>query len=54
MIHGLRFTEFCDGREDAEGVTGEENDVGGVVCDTGDLRVVNEVDRVGSTRVLRQ
>ena len=54
MIHSLCFSEFCNGGKDSKGITGEEDDVGGVVCDAGDLCVVNEVDWVGSARVLSE
>ncbi len=52
MIHGLGLGEFGDGWEDAEGVAGEEDDVGGVVGDAGDLGVVDEFDGVGSSGIL--
>lgn len=53
--HCLGRVELGDGREDAAGVAGEEDDVLGVVVgQAGDLGVVDVLDRVGAARVLGQ
>ena len=40
MIHGLFFAEFGNRGEDAEGIAGEENNIGGVTGDAGDLGIL--------------
>lgn len=51
--HGLLGGELGDGGQDTAGITGEENDVGGVVvADAGELGVLNVLDGVGATGVL--
>ena len=52
MIHGLFVAEFGNGRKDAEGIASEENNIGGVTADAGDLSVLDELDGVGSAGVL--
>lgn len=51
--HGLLRGELGNGRQDTAGITGEQNDVAGVVvADTGNLGVVDVLNRVGATGVL--
>ena len=49
--HGLFGGEFGDGRQYAEGVAGEEDDVGGLACGAGDARVADVFDGVGAPGV---
>lgn len=46
VIDGLFGSEFGDGREDGEGITGEEDDVLGVASHSGNFGVGNELQRV--------
>ncbi len=49
VVHGLFGGEFGDWRQNAAGVAGEENDVGGVVVrDARDFGVFNVFDWVGT------
>ena len=51
--HGLATVELGDGGKDTAGVAGEEDDVGGVLLgDAGNLGVGDELDGVGTPRVL--
>ena len=54
MIHRLLRIEFRDRRQHAEGIAREEDDVGRVTGDARDLRVADELDRIGAARVLRE
>ncbi|GIX63970.1 uncharacterized protein BcabD6B2_34050 [Babesia caballi] len=54
VVHGLLRGELADGRNDAEGVAGEEDDVGGVHVDLGgDHHVRDVLQRVRAAGVLR-
>ena len=52
VVHRLRGRELADRRQHAEGVAGQEDDVGRVAGDAGDLGVADELDRVGPAGVL--
>jgi len=54
VIHSLLFAKLGDGWKHAEGIAGEEDDIGRVSRDTGNESVVDELDRVSSTGVLRE
>ena len=55
VVHGLLGVELGDGRKDTAGIAGEEDNVLGVlVGDAGNLGVLNVLDGVGTARVLRQ
>lgn len=53
VVHDLLVGELGDGGNDTSGITGEQNDVGGVgLSDTGQLGVGNVLDGVGASGVL--
>jgi len=54
MEHALLLREQGDGREDTKGVTSEEDDIVGVSAHRRQLGVGDVLERVSSTRVLRQ
>src|SRR6187549_1963476 len=53
VIHGLLRGESGDGRQDAEGIAGEKDNVGWMTSEARNFCVSNEVDGVGATRILR-
>src|SRR4026208_1898122 len=53
MIHRMRRRKRAHRREYAERIAGEKDYVRGMTGHTGNLRVLNEVDRVGPTSVFR-
>ena len=52
VIHGLRRRQPGDGRQHAEGVRRQHDDVPGMTGAAGGRRIWNEVDRIGRPRVL--
>ena len=53
VIHRVRRRERADRRQHAERVAGEKDHVGRMAGDAGDLRVLDELDRIRAARVLR-
>src|SRR5262249_25796418 len=53
VVHRLGRRELAYRRENAEGIAGEKNDVAGMAGDAGNFGVANELNRIGSTRILR-
>ena len=51
VVHGLLGGEAADGGQDAEGITGEEDDVARVAADAGDLGVGDVLDGVSGAGV---
>ena len=52
VVHRLRGRQRAHRRQHAEGVAGQEDDVGRVAGDARNLGVGDELDRVGAARVL--
>ena len=53
VVHDLIVVQFGDRGKDTTGITGEKDDVSGmVVGDAGNFRVGNEIDWVGATSIL--
>jgi hypothetical protein len=46
VIHGLRRRELAHGRQHAEGVAREKNDIGRMASDAGNLGVADKLDRI--------
>ena len=53
MIHRMRRRERADRRQHAERIAGEKDYVGRMARHAGNLRVLNELDRIRSTSVFR-
>ena len=53
VIHRMRRRERADRRQHAERIAGEKDYVGRMTGDAGNLRVLNELDRIRATSVLR-
>src|SRR5687767_6007683 len=48
----MRGRQGSDRRQNTKGIGGQEDDIGGVTGHAGDLRVLDELDRVGAAGVL--
>ena len=53
MVHGLLASEAGDGGQHAERIAAEQNEVTGVRPNAGDACIVDVMDRVRGTCVLR-